>query len=271
MPDPTSPEQFNRYVYALNNPLSYTDPTGHCAGNRANPASENYDAECWQYLENEFCDDVACGENGWLGWLDFWDLLGGGGYFFAPWTKEQLQILAEQLQNTVTALGNAGINWTQTPLADLKIRLHDGNTSYWSGGKIFITPGQLINQRTLYHEIGHAFGLQRAFEEATNGGCHIVCKQYAAEGYYFREYGRSAAGSYNAATRSFMRAGETWADAFSVFVFTMTEEGSPPRPKDWGTAIDMSLFEEDSNLLRDSMLNIHCFTQGILVSQYGGR
>lgn len=29
MPDPTNPQQFNRYTYSLNNPVRYTDPTGH--------------------------------------------------------------------------------------------------------------------------------------------------------------------------------------------------------------------------------------------------
>jgi RHS repeat-associated protein len=29
VPDPTNPQQFNRYTYGLNNPLRYTDPTGH--------------------------------------------------------------------------------------------------------------------------------------------------------------------------------------------------------------------------------------------------
>ena len=29
VPDPMNPQQFNRYSYVLNNPLRYTDPTGH--------------------------------------------------------------------------------------------------------------------------------------------------------------------------------------------------------------------------------------------------
>jgi RHS repeat-associated protein len=30
IPDPSDPQQLNRYSYAGNNPLKYTDPTGHC-------------------------------------------------------------------------------------------------------------------------------------------------------------------------------------------------------------------------------------------------
>ncbi|MES4787540.1 MAG: hypothetical protein C4294_19070 [Nitrospiraceae bacterium] len=30
VPDPANPQSLNRYAYTLNNPLRYTDPTGHC-------------------------------------------------------------------------------------------------------------------------------------------------------------------------------------------------------------------------------------------------
>jgi RHS repeat-associated protein len=30
VPDPMNPQSLNRYSYVLNNPLRYTDPTGHC-------------------------------------------------------------------------------------------------------------------------------------------------------------------------------------------------------------------------------------------------
>jgi RHS repeat-associated protein len=33
VPDPTNPQQYNRYSYTLNNPLCYSDPTGHSCYN----------------------------------------------------------------------------------------------------------------------------------------------------------------------------------------------------------------------------------------------
>lgn len=35
MPDPASPQSFNRYSYTMNNPLKYTDPSGHCVAESA--------------------------------------------------------------------------------------------------------------------------------------------------------------------------------------------------------------------------------------------
>ena len=39
-----NPQQYNRYTYVLNNPLRFSDPTGHCAND---PYDEYYDYDCW--------------------------------------------------------------------------------------------------------------------------------------------------------------------------------------------------------------------------------
>jgi RHS repeat-associated protein len=41
VPDPSNPQQFNRYSYGLNDPVKYKDPTGHCSLNAQN--QEEYD------------------------------------------------------------------------------------------------------------------------------------------------------------------------------------------------------------------------------------
>jgi len=33
VPNPQNPQSYNRYAYALNNPIKYTDPSGHCVTN----------------------------------------------------------------------------------------------------------------------------------------------------------------------------------------------------------------------------------------------
>ena len=43
VPEPTNPQDLNRYSYVRNNPLRYTDPTGHCGtqGPTGNPACDD--------------------------------------------------------------------------------------------------------------------------------------------------------------------------------------------------------------------------------------
>jgi hypothetical protein len=48
VPDPSSFLSYNRYLYALGNPLKYNDPSGHCA-TRDNGQPDENDHECWQY------------------------------------------------------------------------------------------------------------------------------------------------------------------------------------------------------------------------------
>ncbi|MBE7529123.1 MAG: RHS repeat-associated core domain-containing protein [Ardenticatenaceae bacterium] len=57
IPNPANPQQFNRYTYSLNNPLRYSDPTGHCSqiatinGNEETLVPDPNDAECWELAQ----------------------------------------------------------------------------------------------------------------------------------------------------------------------------------------------------------------------------
>ena len=63
IPDPLNPQQFNRYTYTLNNPLTFTDPSGHCA--------ENGDEACWAEAER-LSQQYSMLE--WFGKLSYWQL-----------------------------------------------------------------------------------------------------------------------------------------------------------------------------------------------------
>ena len=52
VPDPANPQSFNRYGYTLNNPVNFTDPTGHLT-----------DEEIWEFFG--FADQAAAEAAGW--------------------------------------------------------------------------------------------------------------------------------------------------------------------------------------------------------------
>jgi RHS repeat-associated protein len=56
VPDPTNPQQFNRYAYGLNNPLRFIDPTGHCVeafeGATREDNLQSGDSPCWNIYYN---------------------------------------------------------------------------------------------------------------------------------------------------------------------------------------------------------------------------
>ena len=53
VPNPGNSQDWDRYAYTVNNPLRYTDPSGHCTGDSEDP--NNPDKPCWDpYLDIYF-------------------------------------------------------------------------------------------------------------------------------------------------------------------------------------------------------------------------
>jgi len=89
VPDPNRPQAFNRYSYVLNNPIRYTDPTGHCSFDAAGNINkwdctvEEFDAmsiaERTRWTE-QFMKQTGCKNcyNNILGVLDFFKAEGLG-------------------------------------------------------------------------------------------------------------------------------------------------------------------------------------------------
>ena len=114
VPEPGNPVDLNRYSYTRNNPVKYTDPSGHCSQDK------DRDAACWELVskvQQQFSYDVA-GLGGlslkvlqsllsWMPHLEFTGL---------PWTGSNLydvnaalNMVSGALQNkTLAALGLKG-------------------------------------------------------------------------------------------------------------------------------------------------------------------
>jgi RHS repeat-associated protein len=59
VPNPADPQQLNRYSYVTNNPVRYTDPTGHCRLGvlGTGPKAEGFGGQpCWWYAEGADSD-----------------------------------------------------------------------------------------------------------------------------------------------------------------------------------------------------------------------
>ncbi len=77
VPDPANPQSLNRYAYVLNNPLKYTDPSGHCAED---------DEGCWQLADT-------------LRWTY-------GIFIEGVWSVDELNYLLEALNKIALEFGN---------------------------------------------------------------------------------------------------------------------------------------------------------------------
>lgn len=219
VPSPANPQSHNRYTYVLGNPLRLVDPSGHCAGTEGDPDSLWYDAECWSYLENEFCQDVDCGTEGWKRWIT------PG----SAWSKGELEIIHESLLTAKNALQSVGIQDWQSQMTDFKFSKQvvpdaipnarferSGNGSSYQitiFGNLF-SESAISVVFVILHEIGHAIDHRISgdalFDDpsaSVMGRSFLLGAQagnFSAGGTCFRDY---SCGDIR----------EGWADAFAMF------------------------------------------------------
>jgi hypothetical protein len=149
VPDPSNPQQYNRYTYVLNNPLRYSDPTGHCGADVTADGLSNVDAlhEC-------------------LGLRDF--ILNRYGVFAGgAWKLEELSAFAHGLFDMAEGMG--GLNYFRAAFSNVSVIRErgkwadgDGNVAKAeSGAPIVFYDGAFqsfdIGRWTTIHEFGHVF------------------------------------------------------------------------------------------------------------------
>lgn len=140
VPDPAEPQSFNRYAYTLNNPLRYTDPSGHCAVG---------DTACWS-LADELYQRYG------------WELVGLASN--GTWTLEEVQLLWDAAaaiemwfarEGDGDAVGHmrGALGGTQFAKAGVVGNLVLAGNHHVRGNKVHLLPG--FSAGTVIHEVGH--------------------------------------------------------------------------------------------------------------------
>jgi RHS repeat-associated protein len=140
VPDPMNPQQFNRYSYVLNNPLRFSDPSGHC------PVG---DTACWA-LADELYTQYG------------WQLVGLGSN--GRWSLEELQIIwdaATAIEAWFAQFGSddardrmrGALGGTQFSKAGVVGNLVLPGSHHVRGSKVHLLPN--FNASIVVHEIAH--------------------------------------------------------------------------------------------------------------------
>jgi RHS repeat-associated protein len=213
VPDPTNPQQFNRYSYVLNNPLRFTDPTGHCA---------ELDHGCWMFLANNFCPGLDCsGPDGWRRWI-----IAGGD---SIWEIEELVAVRKTLLIAKQIGQEAGLSLSE--LFDPELRIKRGTecaddfACYNTRTKTVIIENlfwedheKAVSIYAIGHELGHAI--------SHNLGGNVTRLGLAYDALHGeREVSLTTWSSYGLRNRS-----ERWATAFGALVFRRYTEQYLPLP-----------------------------------------
>jgi RHS repeat-associated protein len=231
VPQLGNPQDLNRYSYTRNNPVKYTDPTGHCSQNR------DRDSECWEQhdklvaaLGNAYADDGSLA--GWstaqlsslLGWI------GKGLITFAgnPWTGGNLGNVRDALSRVSNALGNKtlttlGLNGGTLTFDNTSGILHADQPHNRVYGE-FKAEFDADQSDEIIHELGHladwharpASAPWRWSAVSTEWGIASGWRKHPEHGFwYITAKGREGAPTLYAQSKD---PGEDFADTFATFV-----------------------------------------------------
>jgi RHS repeat-associated protein len=130
VPDPANPQSLNRYAYTLNNPVKYTDPSGHCGWDKEYGTQAQADCEnILQYLNDtygiswEYPTDPA---------IKHYDFNNEG---LRRWRLSEAQALKDTLDAWSDALGGAGAVKRQLNSGNLTFELHGARYMDQPGAK----------------------------------------------------------------------------------------------------------------------------------------
>jgi len=178
VPEPGNTADFDRYSYVRNNPLKYTDPTGHCSGDPND--STNPDKECWRLYNNmeRWFPNVGLGDH-------------------SEWTVHELANLFSALAYTRKAFG--GQQQFGRACGDFTVYGPASIQAGWveamgapamapPGWQMIIITSSLFNHSDpvfyILHEIGHIFD---AYNKGSSANYHSQA--------FVNKWGKGCAGS----------------------------------------------------------------------------
>jgi RHS repeat-associated protein len=208
VPDPANPQSFNRFSYVNNRTLNFSDPSGHCGGDPADPYDSEVDWDCWNYASTQFCLEGLCEH--WSDWLIIDDE--------NIWTTELLRAVRETLLGAQTIARTARVSLKS--LVDSELRFEPGDeceadiACYQPDRQRIIVEDPLVDGFDiaifyLGHELGHAAGVHLA-GSIDNAGRRYrnVHPEHTGLRQIWRGYWLQAG------------VGEMWADAFGATVYS---------------------------------------------------
>ena len=203
--DPANPQSFNRYAYALNSPVNFTDPSGHCSGDPND--SENADAACWDLQSHLH--------------------LVYGLRFTGDWFLSELQVLELALQDLESRLG--GLSYFLMTYSGVEMHRSKGTSTgpndksaevksqskitFWDAA---FTTNRSEGRWTVLHEFGHISDASELLElsyemEEMAGGSS--CLFELITGCKYRP-GSASVSTYGRSNRR-----EDFADSFAAYMF----------------------------------------------------
>jgi RHS repeat-associated protein len=232
VPEPGNPLGWDRFAYTRNNPVRYTDPSGHDVcdeeGNcyttqgwyRASTAARLSTTETWKMMIRS----------------RFGILMSDG---VKNWDARNLRLMYRSLGNidtalngrTTTLIGGATFKWDE--YEETEENCPKGGCTYmgWTKGTTvtFFTEGDsIIRQMNIYHEVGHVLdnkpGRVDFFSDALNDAKdrgfvgdngYIVAEALIEHPYVSTDLNYSSVKSIQASKASYE---EVWADAFANHV-----------------------------------------------------
>ncbi|MCO6452039.1 MAG: RHS repeat-associated core domain-containing protein [Caldilineales bacterium] len=240
VPEPGNPQSLNRYSYTLNNPLRYTDPTGHAPQHPGDPDPNNAPCStqwCWEnrwYRAHGY--DWNSSTNHWSNPTSahFYDE-GIAQEFFAefdielsgPWTLSQLNLVGQAMVDFYRKIGSA------TRLGNLIGRgnrfIRSGNgagpcsvdhsactlfSTIWFYDKLFTYSDSFV-KGTVVHELAHVIDFNSVIPTHTSRGAKDT---WFALSFGFPDMGRIT--KYGESGRA-----EYWAEAVTDWVYGAAYKG----------------------------------------------